>query len=252
MSAKRLNGKVAVITGASRGIGAALALAFAEEGAAVVVNYHASAAEADGIVNQIRASGGKAVACAADTGDVAQHGALINGALREFGHLDILVNNAAIDKRVPAIDAYESDWDRVLAVDLKGPYFLAQQAARAMDAQRGGAILNISSVHDERAHRNNSLYTIAKGGLKLMTRCLALEWAERNIRVNALCPGAILTDMNRNILKDAEYHERTLEKIPLRRIGEATELAGAALLLVSNEGSYITGSTFYVDGGLLL
>ena len=139
-----------------------------------------------------------------------------------------------------------------MSVNLKGPYFLAQKAARVMRDQGAGAILNISSVHDEQAHRHNSIYTIAKGGLKLMTRNLALEWAQYGIRVNSLSPGAILTDMNRNILADDAFKSKVLEQIPLRRIGDANELVGTAILLVSAEGSYITGATFYVDGGLLL
>jgi glucose 1-dehydrogenase len=248
----RLVNKTAIITGAGRGIGAALAKGFAREGAAVVANYSASEDAAAGVVAEIVTAGGRAVACRADAGDVTQLDGLVECALAHFGGVDILVNNAAIDKRVPAIEADPADWDRVMSVDLKGPFFLAQRAARAMRERGGGVVLNISSVHDEQAHRNNSLYTIAKGGMKLMTRNLALEWAEYGIRVNSLSPGAILTDMNRSVLADEEYRQRVLMLIPLRRIGEADELLGAALLLCSDEGSYITGSTFYVDGGLLL
>ena len=248
----RLRGKTAIITGAGRGIGAALAEAFAAEGAAVVVNYSVSAQAAAGVVERIRAAGGRAVACQADVGRLDEHDALIAAALGNFGRLDILVNNAAIDRREPFLEATPGHWDEVMAVDLKGPYFLAQKAARVMVASGGGAILNISSVHDEQAHRNNSLYTIAKGGIKLMTRCLALELAAHGVRVNSLSPGAILTDINRKVLSDPAYKEKVLQMIPLGRIGDARELAGAAVLLVSDEGSYITGSTFYVDGGLLL
>lgn len=248
----RLRGKTAIITGAGRGIGAALAEAFAAEGAAVVVNYSVSAQAAAGVVERIRAAGGRAVACQADVGRLDEHDALIAAALGNFGRLDILVNNAAIDRRETFLEATPEHWDEVMAVDLKGPYFLAQKAARVMVAAGGGAILNISSVHDEQAHRNNSLYTIAKGGIKLMTRCLALELAAHGVRVNSLSPGAILTDINRKVLSDPAYKERVLQMIPLGRIGDARELAGAAVLLVSDEGSYITGSTFYVDGGLLL
>lgn len=248
----RLTGKTAIITGAGRGIGAALARGFAREGAAVVVNYSASGDAAQQVAGDIAASGGRAVTCQADVGDLTQLDRLIACAVSTFGSVDILVNNAAIDKRVPAIDAEPEDWDRVFAVDLKGPFFLAQKAARVMRERGGGAILNISSVHDEQAHRNNSLYTIAKGGMRMMTRNLALEWAEFGIRVNALSPGAILTDMNRGSLADAAFHQKVVDSIPLHRIGDAEELVGAAVLLVSSEGSYITGSTLYVDGGLLL
>ncbi|HBY59004.1 MAG TPA: glucose-1-dehydrogenase [Solibacterales bacterium] len=249
----RLAGKSAIITGAGRGIGAALAAGFAAEGARVVVNYSASAAAAEAVVTRIQAQGGEAVAVKADIGRLDDLDLLATAALDAFGAIDILVNNAAIDRRVSCLDATPAQWDEVFAVDLKGPFFLAQKAARWMvEHRRPGCILNISSVHDEQAHRNNSLYTIAKGGMKLMTRNLALELAPHGIRVNSLSPGAILTDMNRAILADEAYHQKVLTQIPLGRIGDAAELVGLAVVLVSSEGSYITGSTFYVDGGLLL
>ena len=249
---QQLAAKVAIVTGAGRGIGAALAKGFAREGAAVVVNYSTSANAADEVVRTIKASGGRAMACRVDVGDTEQHERLIGAALDAYGRLDILVNNAAIEKRVPAIEVEPSDWDSILGVNLKGPFFLAQKAARVMKGQGSGVILNISSVHDEQPHRNNAVYTIAKGGMKLMTRNLALEWAQYGIRINSLSPGAILTDMNRGVLADDEFRAKVVSTIPLGRIGDAEELVGAAVLLVSDAGSYITGSTLYVDGGLLL
>lgn len=250
--APRLNAKVAVVTGAGRGIGAALAKGLAAEGAAVVVNYSASAVAAEEVAAEIVARGGRAIVFRADVGDLERHEPLIQAALAAYGRLDILINNAAIEKRVPAIDLDPSEWDRILAVDLKGPFFLAQKAARVMRTQGAGVILNISSVHDERAHRNNSVYTIAKGGMRMMTRNLALEWAQYGIRVNSLSPGAILTDMNREVLSSESFKAGVVASIPLGRIGDAEELTGAAVLLVSDAGSYITGATLYVDGGLLL
>jgi glucose 1-dehydrogenase len=218
----------------------------------VALNYSVSCTEAQNVVAEIVAKDGRAMAVQADIADLRQQDSMIQQVLAEFGRIDILVNNAAIEKRVPAIDASPADWDRIFDVDLKGPFFLSQKVARIMRKQGGGAVLNIGSVHDQRAHRNNSLYTIAKGGIKLMTRNLALEWAEFNIRVNSLSPGAILTDINRTVLADDGYRKQTLAQIPLGRIGEASELVAAAVLLVSDEGSYITGTTLYVDGGLLL
>lgn len=248
----RLQNKVALITGAGRGIGAALARGFAREGAAVVVNYAHSESAAQAVVAGIIGHGGRAIALRGDVGRLEEHPLLIEAAVKKFGGLHVLVNNAAIDRRVPVLEASPDQWDEVIAVDLRGPYFLAQSAARVMAAQGGGAILNISSVHDEQAHRNNSLYTIAKGGLKLMTRCMALELAAHGIRVNALSPGAILTDINCKVLSDEDYKKKVLETIPLGRVGDVEELVATAVLLVSSDGSYITGSTFYVDGGLLL
>jgi glucose 1-dehydrogenase len=249
----KLKGKAAIVTGAGRGIGAAIARAYAREGALVVVNFNGSRDAAEALVQRIESEGGTALAHRANVGDLSHHAGLINAALSRFGRLDILVNNAAIDRRESVLDATPEHWDEVMAVDLKGPYFLAQAAAKAMVAAgEGGAILNISSVHDEQAHRNNSLYTIAKGGMKLMTRCMALELARFRIRVNSLSPGAILTDINRAVLSDEAYKQKVLERIPLGRIGDVEELTAAATLMVSDEGSYITGSTFYIDGGLLL
>lgn len=248
----KLKNKVAIVTGSGRGIGRALAAGFAAEGASVVVNYSRSVEAAADAVREIRDKGGHAVAVRADVGELEDHSRIIEMALKEFGGVDILVNNAAIDRRVSFLEASPEQWDVVLNVNLRGAYFLAQAAARNMLKRGGGAILNVSSVHDEQAHANNSIYTISKGGMKLMTKCLALELAEKGIRVNSLSPGAILTDMNRKVLEDEAYKQKVLGRIPLRRIGSRQELVAAALLLVSDDGSYITGSTFYVDGGLLL
>jgi glucose 1-dehydrogenase len=248
----RLNNKVAVVTGAGRGIGSALAKGFAAEGAAVVVNYSRSASEAEQVVRDIIAAGGRAIAVHADVKDLASHERLVSAALDSFGRLDILVNNAGIEFREPFLEASPESWDLTLGVNLKGAYFLSQRAARAMVSCGGGKILNISSIHDAVPIRNLSIYSITKGGMKMLTKSLALELAEHHVNVNSLAPGAILTDINREVLSDPAYRARVIEKIPWKRIGEVGDLVGAAVFLCCTDSDYVTGATLYADGGILL
>ena len=252
MNTNRLKDRVAIVTGASRGIGRALAIGLAREGAAVVVNYVASGKAAGEAVAEIGAAGGRAVAVQADIGDLTHHARLIAAARDHFGRLDILVNNAATTHRQAFLEATPEVWDKTHGVNLRGVYFLAQAAARLMVAQRSGKIINISSVHDVRPMANNSIYTIGKGGLMMLTKSLALELAEHGIQVNSVSPGAILTDENREYLADPAYMARVLAKIPCRRIGTTEDVVGAVVLLASPESDYMNGSTVYVDGGMLL
>jgi glucose 1-dehydrogenase len=248
----RLQDRVAIVTGAGRGIGSSIAKGLAGEGAAVVVNYSRSATGAEVVAAGIRTAGGRAVAVEADVSDLATHGRLVSAALENFGRLDILVNNAGIEFREPFLEATPESWDMTFGVNLKGAYFLSQKVAQAMLTFGGGKILNVSSIHDEAPIRNLSIYTITKGGMKLMTKSLALELATHRINVNALSPGAILTDINREALSDPEYRARVIETIPWKRIGDAADLVGAAVFLCSSESDYVTGTTLYVDGGILL
>ena len=248
----RLKNRVAIVTGAARGIGSAIAKGFATAGAAVVVNYAHSAAEAEEVVRTISGSCGKAISVQADIGDLQTHARLVAAALDEFGRLDILVNNAGIEFREPFLEARPTSWDLTFDVNLKAAYFLSQAAARAMMTFGGGKILNVSSIHDEAPIRNLSIYSITKGGMKMLTKSLALELAEHKINVNSLSPGAILTDINREALADPEYRARVIEKIPWKRIGEVADVVGAAVFLCSAESDYVTGATLYVDGGILL
>lgn len=248
----RLKDHVAIVTGAGRGIGSAIAKGLAGEGAAVVVNYSHSAARAEAVANGIRAEGGRAVAVEADVSDLAAHDRLVSAALDNFGRLDILVNNAGIEFREPFLEATPESWDLTIGVNLKGAYFLSQKAAGAMLRFGGGKILNVASIHDEAPIRNLSIYTITKGGMKLMTKSLALELADHRINVNSLSPGAILTDINRDAFSDPEYRARVTGAIPWKRIGDAADLVGAAVFLCSAESDYVTGTTLYVDGGILL
>jgi glucose 1-dehydrogenase len=248
----RLEGRVAVVTGAGRGIGRSIAVAYAREGAAVVVNYSRSREAAEDAVQQIRAAGGRAVAACADVANLDDHDPLIDRTLCEFGALHILVNNAGIEINEPVLEARPETWEQTVAVNLKGAYFLSVKASRAMMRAGGGKIVNISSVHDVEPLRNRAIYSISKGGMSMLVKSLALELAEYNIHVNGISPGAILTDMNRNHLSEPARRERLLGQIPLRRIGEPEDIVGAAVFLASRESDYVTGTTIYVDGGLLL
>ena len=167
--------------------------------------------------------------------------------------MDILVNNAGIEFHESVLDASAETWQRTIDVNLRGAYFLSCKAASLMSSgSKGGSIINISSVHDVEPLRNRAIYSISKGGLMMLTKSLALELAVHNIRVNAISPGAILTDMNRARLSNSAKRDRLLARIPLQRIGEPEEIGGAAVFLASAESSYVTGTTIYVDGGLLL
>ncbi|MDP3069974.1 MAG: glucose 1-dehydrogenase [Opitutaceae bacterium] len=252
MKTNQLKGRVAIVTGASRGIGRAIALGLAQEGASIVVNYVASGAAAEEVAAGIRAGGGEAVAVQADVGDLSHHARLVDVARERFGRIDILVNNAAMTRRQPFLDATAGAWDETLGVNLKGAYFLSQAVARVMAPQRSGKIINISSVHDARPMAANSVYNITKAGLVMLTQSLALELAESGIQVNCVSPGAILTDENRDRLADPAYQAKILAKIPARRVGEPEDVVGAVVLLASPKSDYITGTTLYVDGGMLL
>ena len=248
----RLKHEVAIVTGAARGIGRAIALGFAGEGAMVVVNDCRSDGQAEEVVREIRASGGKGTFVQADVGEIDEHEKLVSSAVNEFGRVDILVNNAGIEIREPFLESKPQTWERTLAVNLKGAYFLSQKAAKVMSRSGKGKIISIASIHATVPLRERSIYSISKSGVAMLVKSLALELAEYGITVNAIAPGAILTDMNRESLADAGKRAKLLERIPLRRFGEPEDILGAAIFLASAESDYVTGATIYVDGGLLL
>jgi glucose 1-dehydrogenase len=247
----RLPNKTAIVTGAARGIGKAIAQGFAHEGASVIV-ADILGEQAEQTAVEIRAAGGNARAVTVDLADLNTHETLVNTACERFGRLDILVNNAAIEPRALFLDATLEDWEQTINVNLRAPYFLSQRAAHAMLKTGGGKIINLASTHEIRPLRNISIYSISKGGLMMLTKALALELAEHRINVNAIAPGAILTELNRAVLADETYHAKVAAKIPQGRIGTTADLVGAAIFLASDEAQYITGTTIYVDGGLLL
>jgi glucose 1-dehydrogenase len=247
----RLADKVAIVTGAGKGIGRAIALGYAREGAALVLNDRC-VEPAGELLQQLRKAGGKALFVQADVANITEHGHLIEAALREFGRLHILVNNAGVEFHEGVLQATPETWDRTVSVNLRGAYFLSCKASSVMKSTGYGKIINISSVHDTQPLAERAIYSISKGGVAMMTKSLALELAEHGIHVNAISPGAILTDMNRTSLSEPGRRERLISRIPLKRIGKPEDIVGAAIFFASSDSDYVTGSTIYVDGGLLL
>jgi NAD(P)-dependent dehydrogenase (short-subunit alcohol dehydrogenase family) len=252
-----LEGKVALITGASRGIGEATALAFAEAGADVALSSR-KRADLERVADRVEKLGRRALAVEAHLGRMDQLQPLVDRVVGELGRLDILVNNAATNFFSPAIDMEERAWDAVFNLDLKGLFFLSQAAARVMRDQGGGNIVNISSVSGLRVQVPTGHYSIAKAGVIMATKVMALEWAGYNIRVNCIAPGAIETrlfDAIFSLLPEEQARaqkEQVRQRIPMGRVGEPREIADAILFLASDASSYMTGQTFAVDGGSLL
>jgi glucose 1-dehydrogenase len=251
MSSGDLAGKVAIVTGAGSGIGYAIAQLFAENGAAVAINYLRHGDDAHKLARTIEAAGGKAAAFEADVSDANAVESLVAATLETFGKLDVLVNNAGVEQSQPLLEIDEASWDRTLAVDLKGPFLCLQAAARRMQ-KTGGSIVNVSSIHEDVPFPGFTPYVAAKGGLRMLMRNAALELAPYAIRVNNIAPGAIATPINAATLADPAKVKRLEEIVPLRRIGKPEEVAQVALFLASDRASYVTGSTYYVDAGFVL
>lgn len=246
-----LQGRRAVVTGANSGIGEAIALALAAAGARVAVNYVAQPEAAEAVAGRIREGGGEALAVAADVSDAAQVARLFTRVDAAWGGVDLLVNNAGIDgPHAHAWDADPAQWLRVLQVNLVGAFLCAREALKRMTAQRGGAILNMSSVHERIAWSGYSAYTASKAGVGMLTQTLAQEAAPYGIRVLALAPGAIKTTINQNVWSNPATYADLLDKIPLNRMGAVEEIARMAVVLLSDVASYVTGTTVFVDGGM--
>jgi glucose 1-dehydrogenase len=243
-----LAGKVAIVTGASSGIGSAIAQLFAKHGAAVTINYHEHADDAQQLVGEIEAAGGRAIALEGDVSDASAVESLVATTVEQFGRLDILVNNAGIESTQPLLETDEANWDRTIAVNLKGPFLCLQAAARRMQKD-GGSIVNISSIHEDFPFPEHTPYVAAKGGLRMLMRNASLELAPYGIRVNNVAPGAIATPINAATLADPAKVKELQRIVPLQRLGEPVEVAEVVLFLASDRASYVTGSTYYVDGG---
>jgi glucose 1-dehydrogenase len=248
----RLEDKVAIVTGSSSGIGAAIALAFAAEGAAVVINYSRHGDAAQTVLDEIEKSGGKGLVVGADVSDPKEMGAMVQKSVDAFGHLDIMVNNAGMERKMPFLQTPFEVWQETIGVNLTGTWLGCQAAARQMVAQGDpGRIINVSSVHEDLAMPTNSPYCATKGGVRMLMRTLAVELAPHDITVNNIAPGAIDTPMDAPLKQDPDLMKELLSEIPLGRMGKPEEVANLALFLASDDSSYVTGSTLFVDGGMI-
>jgi len=242
---------VALVTGGDTGIGRAIALAFAREGASVVVDYHRATPPARKLVEQIESLGARAVAVAADISKPDEVERLVGTAVEAYGGLDILVNNAGIEEQHPFLEMPLEVWNNVIAVNLTGVWLCTQTAARHMvERKRGGRIINISSVHEDMAMPTNAPYCAAKGGLRMLMRTVAVELAPYGITVNDVAPGAIDTPMDAALKRDPVKMRQLLSEIPIGRMGTPEEVAGLCVFLASDAAAYVTGATYVIDGGM--
>ncbi len=247
----RLAGKVALVTGSSGGIGQAIAAAYGKEGAKVVINYSRNLDGANETLAQVEAAGGEGFVLKADVGSVAEVKQMVNESISHFGQLDILVNNAGVEKNAAFWDVTEEDYDKVLDTNLKGVFFTTQAFVQhLMATKRPGRIVNISSTHEDMAFPNFTAYCCSKGGIRMLTRNLCVELGPHGITINNIAPGAIETPINRKLLNDPTKLNSLVGQIPLGRLGQTSDVAGLAVFLGSDEAAYVTGSTYFVDGGL--
>ena len=245
-----LEQKVAVVTGASRGIGRQIALTLASRGARVIVNYNGSAARAEEVVQKIQEAGGQAEAVQCDVSDFQKAGELMNYVIQTYGRVDILVNNAGITRDGLLMKMSEEDFDAVLNTNLKGAFNCMQHVARQMIRHKGGRIINISSVSGVMGNAGQANYSASKAGVIGLTKAAAREMASRGITVNAVAPGFINTEMT-EVLSDS-VKEAAVAQIPMKTFGETTDIAEAVAFLASDEARYITGQVLCVDGGMAM
>jgi glucose 1-dehydrogenase len=247
----RLQGTRALVTGSSSGIGRAIALAFGPEGADVVVHYNKEATAAQEVVQALEKLGRKSAAFAANAAEAGSMSGLVDNAVKTLGGLDILVNSAGLEIREPFLEVTEAHYDLVLDVNLKGTFFACQAAAKQMKQQgKGGRLINISSIHEDVAFLGYCTYPMSKGGMRMMTRTVCQEIAGDGITINNIAPGAIATPINTRTLDTSSLLTELEAIIPLGRLGTPEEVASLAVFLASDEASYVTGSTYYVDGGM--
>ncbi len=246
-----LENRVALVTGSSSGIGQAIAVKLAERGANIVINYVGHREGADATLKQVEASGARGIAVQADVSKIADLQSLIDQGWDAFGPVDILVNNAGLEKKADFSDVTEEDYDHVLGVNLKGPFFLIQAFVRRLRSEkRTGRVINISSVHEDIAFPGFASYCVSKGGLRMLMRNLAVELGPEGFTINNVAPGAIVTPMNKHLLEDKPKLDALLANIPLGRLGSTDDVADLVAFLASDAAAYVNGATFTVDGGL--
>ena len=243
----KLKEKVALVTGASRGLGKTIALQLAADGAQVIVNYLASADKAEEVVAAIQSEGGKALAMKADVSNLEEVEKMVDTVYEQFGRIDILVNNAGVTRDELLISMEREDWDKVIATNLGGLFNCTKSVAKYMMMQKSGRIINMSSVAGERGGRGQSNYAASKGAVNAFTRSVAMELARKKVTVNAVAPGVVETEMSSEVIRRAQ--DIILNSVALKRLGQPEEIAKVVAFLASDDSSYITGEVIRVDGG---
>jgi len=247
-----LNGKVAIVTGGNSGIGMAITLALAKQGAHVVIDYIAHPEATEELERQVCALGDCAVAVKADVSQMADLQTLVDAAVKSFGRLDIMVNNAGVETRTSILDTTEAQYEKVMAVNLKSAFFGTQLAAKQMIKQgNGGRIINISSVHEDWPMPGNTPYCLSKGGMRMLTRTAGVELAPHNILVTAVGPGAVATPINLVTMQNPALLNRLNSAIPLGRMARPAEIANVVAFLAGNDASYLAATTVFADGGIM-
>ncbi len=243
-----LTGQVVLVTGASRGFGRSIAGALAGAGSDLVLTSR-TLKDVEAVAAELASTGRKVLPLQADVTQVEEVEEAVRRAVATLGRIDVLINNAGINIRKPALELTETDWDQTLDTNVKGCFRVAKAVGRHMVARQKGCIVNIASMLASVTLPERAAYASSKGGLVQMTRTLAVEWAPYNVRVNAICPGPFLTDLNKVILNDPEKVKFFMDRMPMKRFGKPEELHGAAIFLASEASSFITGTTIYIDGG---
>lgn len=247
-----LKNKVAIVTGGNSGIGLAIALELARQGANIVIDFVSHPEAADALEKQILALGDQAISVKADVSKVSELQTLVDTAVQKFGHLDIMVNNAGVETRTSVLDTTEEQYEKVLAINLKSAFFGTQLAARQMIKQGGGGrIINISSVHEDWPMPGNTAYCVSKGGMRMLTRTAGVELAPHNILVVGVGPGAVATPINLSTMNDPALLKKLDSAIPLGRMARPEEVARVVAFLASEGASYVTATTVFTDGGIM-